>query len=245
MDYRKYQCEISDYALCVAVAAAFTSVVAWLFYHSMLGLLLLPLVYGYALQVYKGYRGAKQRSLLLSGFKEGMMAVSAALMAGYSMENAWKEAEHDLVLLYGMQRPIVKEFIQINSLVGMNQPLEEALTNFALRSGCEDIESFAEIFSFAKRGGGDFAAIIQTTVQRLGAKIEVEREIQTTIAGKKFESRIMCMMPLFLLAYMNCTSMGFLQPLYGNLTGALLMTAALAVYAGAVWWSGKMMDIRV
>ncbi len=245
MDYRKYKCKIADYVWCVGVAAAFALAVAWLFYRSILGLLLLPFVYGYVLRVYKNYRGARQRNLLLSGFKEGMMAVAAALLAGYSMENAWKEAEHDLMMLYGKQQPIVKEFIQINSLVSMNQPLEEALTGFALRSGCEDIESFAEIFSFAKRSGGDFVAIIRTTVQRLGAKIEVEQEIQTAIAGKKFESKIMYIMPLLLLAYINFTSRGFLEPLYGNLSGVLLMTAALAVYAAAVWWSGKVMNIKV
>lgn len=245
MDYSKYQCGIIEYAACMAAAAAVTILFAWLFYRSWLGLLLLPVVYAYVLRLYKNWRKAKRKNELLSGFKEGMMAVTAALLAGYSMENAWKEAEKDLRELLGEQHPAVREFGQMNSKIHMNQPLEETLTEFALRSGCEDIESFAEIFSFAKRSGGDFVAIIQTTVQRLSAKIEVEREIQTVIAGKKFECRIMNMMPLFLLIYMNLSSAAFLEPLYGNLLGNVIMTIALAVYGIAVWWSGKIMDIKV
>ena len=245
MDYNKYQCRILEYAACLAAAAAIAALLAWLFYRNYLGLLLLPLLYRYVLRFYQHYRGARQKNMLLLGFREGMSAVTAALMAGYSLENAWREAENDLTELFGERHPIVKEFAQMNSKVRMNQPLEEALTEFSLRSGCEDIESFAEIFSFSKRGGGDFVAIIQTTVQRLSAKIEVEREIQTVIAGKKFENRIMNLMPLLLLVYMNFSSAEFLNPLYGNLTGVTVMTAALAVYGAAIWWSGKIMDIRV
>lgn len=127
----------------------------------------------------------------------------------------------------------------------MNQPLEQELQDFADRSGCEDIESFAEVFSFAKRSGGDFVGIIQTAVLRISGKIEIEREIATAVAGKKLEGRIMNGMPLFILAYLNLTSGDFLELLYGNVLGVVVMTAALAAYAGAIRLSEKILDIRI
>ena len=140
---------------------------------------------------------------------------------------------------------MVCEFAKMNVAVRMNQPLEQELQDFADRSGCEDIESFAEVFSFAKRSGGDFVGIIQTAVLRISGKIEVEREIATAVAGKKLEGRIMNGMPLFILAYLNLTSGDFLELLYGNVFGVVVMTAALAAYAGAIRLSEKILDIRI
>ena len=53
---------------------------------------------------------------------------------------------------------------QINQAVGMNQPIEKLLYEFALRSDCEDIQNFSDVFLFAKRSGGDFYKIIATTI---------------------------------------------------------------------------------
>ena len=74
------------------------------------------------------------------------------------------------------------------------------MLSFAARSGCEEIESFAEVFAFAKRSGGDFVHIMQTTVQKLAGRIEVEREVATVLAGKRLEGRIMEIMPRAILA---------------------------------------------
>ena len=140
---------------------------------------------------------------------------------------------------------MAKEWRQMNLEVGMNEPIEKKLMGFAMRSGCEDIESFAEVFAFAKRSGGDFAKIIRTTVSRMRGKMEVEREIATVLAGKKLEGRIMNVMPLFILAYLNVTSKEFLQTLYGSPFGVFVMTTALAVYGAALKLSEKILDIRV
>lgn len=62
------------------------------------------------------------------------------------------------------------------------------------------------MFAFAKRSGGDFVHIMQTTVQKLAGRIEVEREVATVLAGKRLEGRIMEIMPLAILAYLQVAS---------------------------------------
>ncbi len=79
----------------------------------------------------------------------------------------------------------VGELHQINQAVGMNQPIEKLLYEFALRSDCEDIQNFSDVFLFAKRSGGDFHKIIATTIEHISDKIEVEREVQTVISAKE------------------------------------------------------------
>ena len=76
-------------------------------------------------------------------------------------------------------------------------------------------------------------------------KIEVEREIDTVLAGKKLEGRIMNVMPLFILAYLNLTSKDYLQVLYKNPMGVVIMTIALGVYGMSLKLSEKILDIQV
>lgn len=245
MDYQNDSMSVKEILWCLLVSAVLAGAIAWLFYRSFWGMLLEPLIFFLYRRSYKREKIQKRKDRLLQEFKDGMQAVSAALLAGYSMENAWREAEKELKELYGDTSMMYGEIHQMNAAVRMNEPLEKVLSDFAKRSGCEEIESFAEVFSFAKRSGGDFAKIIRTTVQKLTGKIEVEREIATVLAGKKLEGRIMNTMPILILAYLTFFSGEFLDMLYGNLTGVLIMSAALGVYAAALKLSAHILDIRV
>lgn len=245
MDYRTYRLSVAEILKCMGISIGGSALLAWLFYQSAFGMVLaIPLFFLFRSR-YAGVRKEKRQEILLLQFRDGMQAVSAALLAGYSMENAWREAEEELRELHGETALMVKEFSRMNAAIRMNQPLEHELQEFAERSGCEDIESFSEVFSFAKRSGGDFAGIIRTTVQRMSGKIEVEREIETAVAGKKLEGKIMNAMPLFILFYLNVTSGEFLEELYGNTLGIAVMTAALAAYAGAIKLSERILDIKI
>ena len=123
--------------------------------------------------------------------------------------------------------------------------LEKLLYEFALRSDCEDIQNFSDVFLFAKRSGGDFHKIIATTIEHISDKIEMEREVQTVISAKKMEQKIMNVIPVFIILYLNLTSGEFLAPLYGNIFGISVMTGALGAYLAAIKISAKMTAIKV
>lgn len=245
MNYRVYRCGWLEILLCLFISFCGAGLIAWLFYRSWNALILILPLFPFCFSNYKREQVKRRKIRLLHEFKDGMQIVSTTLLAGYSMENAWIEAENELKELHGEKSLLFKEFQQMNAAVKMNQPLEQALEAFAKRSCCEDIESFSEVFSFAKRSGGDFAGIIATTVQKISGRVEVEREIQTVIAGKKMEGRIMNVMPLFILAYLNMISGDFLQPLYGNITGILIMSVVLTIYIFSIKLSERLMDIKV
>lgn len=245
MDYDSYRLNGKERAQCLLTSFALSAALAWLFYKSAYGMLLFAPVCVYYTGHFRRECIRKRKERLLAEFSDMMRAVSAALLAGYSMENAWKEAQKEVVKLRGEDACIVGELRQMNAAVEMNEPIERVLAEFAERSGCEEIESFADIFAFAKRGGGDFPKIIRTTVQKLTDSMEVRQEILTLLAGKRLEGRIMNGMPMFLLAYLNFTSGDFLEPLYGNLSGALIMSGALLGYFAALKLSEHILDIQV
>ena len=245
IDYRDYRCTGREYGRCLLVSAIVTGILAWLFYRSCLGMLLFPAVYIMCVRSYKKSQVKKRKEQLLYEFRDAMQTLSAALLAGYSMENAWHDVERELFRLHGEKSLMYAEVRRMNASVGMNEPIERVLAEFAERSGCEEIENFAEVFLFAKRSGGDFVKIVQVTVAKLVGKIEVEKEIATVLAGKKLEGKIMNMMPLFILAYMTLSAGDFLDVLYGNVLGVAIMSLVLLGYVLALCISTRILDIEI
>ena len=88
-------------------------------------------------------------------------------------------------------------------------------------------------------------AIIRRSAAVTGDKIEVKREMNTLLSSKKYEQKIMNLVPFLIVAYLQITSKGFFDVLYGNPVGIAIMTACLAVYLAAFLLSGKIVDIEV
>lgn len=244
MDYRKYRLDRKEGLRFVLEYVLLDGVVSFLFYRSWIAFLLLLAGLWKFLCMKREEQRKKQLRELGKQFLTGMQAVSNALAAGYSVENAFGEALEEMKKVFGGSL-IVREFSVIVRQLSLNRTLEELLADLAERSGEEDIESFSEVFTVAKRSGGDLIAIIRNTVASIRQKEETRQEIQVCIASKKLEQNVMSAVPLFILAYVGAASPGFLDVLYHNPAGIAIMSVCLMVYALA-WLAGKkLVEIEV
>lgn len=244
LNYDKYCMSFREEIKCIFITGMMAILAAWILYKSFWGLLLWIAIFPLYRKNYIFRCIKKRKKELLLQFRDAMQCISTALITGYSIENAWKEAEKELSELYGKQGYITQELHQMNHGIQMNQRVEEQVYQFAIRSGCEDIMGFAEVFRFVKQYGGNLGKIMQNTALRISEKIEVEQEIETIIAGKKMEQKIMNIIPVCLLAYLNLTSESFLAPLYGNFFGVLVMTIAFGAYLVTLILSNCITDIE-
>lgn len=187
----------------------------------------------------------KKKREIQTQFMNGIQLMSASLQAGYSAENALKEASKELRKTLKQDAEVAAEFEWMVSQIALGRNLEELFLDFARRSGIEDILSFAEVFLTAKRSGGDLLMIIRNTTFCIRQKQETMQEIETTLSGKVMEQNIMSLIPLFILAYVKFTSPEFLEAMYGNLTGTVVMSICLAVYGAAYFWGRKIVQIEV
>ncbi len=245
VDYSNYKLSLKENIKCFGMAVLLSVFGSWLLYQNFWGILLFIIIFPLYQKFYKEKQKEIRKQKLLLEFRDAMQSVSASLLSGYSIENAWQEAEVEMRELYGIQGYMTKELKLMNGKISMNQSVEELLYQFALRSSCEEILEFAEVFRFAKRSGGNFSKIIQNTVFHIGEKIETEREIQVMIAGKKMEQKIMNIVPVALLIYLNLTSKEFLAPLYGNIFGVCVMTGAFFAYLGAFLLAQRIIKIKI
>jgi tight adherence protein B len=245
MDYRVYRLSAKETALVVLEAAGITGCIAILFYESLWAAALFPVVL-ILLWKRRVKEGKAKRLEELSGqFLDAMRAVSAALLGGYSMENALKEAQKEIGLLHGKKSNMYRELEEMNQSVQLCVPIEKLFADFGVRSGVEEISNFAEVFAFAKRSGGDLVKIIETTTEHMRLKKETEQEIMVAVASRKLEQKIMNVVPLFILAYLRISSGDYLDIMYGNPFGVLVMTGCLLAYAASVFLSERLLAIYV
>ncbi len=216
-----------------------------LFYDSWIAVgLLLPVSF---IWVVHRKRGIAQMNKKLIGiqFRDAIASVLTNLKAGYSVENAFIEASGDMELLYGKKSLIAVELSKIKKGIKNNVPIEKLLHRMGVESQNSDIQDFAEVFSVAKRSGGNMTDIMGRTISVISRKIDVEKEIDVLTSAKRMEAGIMNLVPFFIIFYISITSPGFFAPLYHNLFGIILMTVCLIFYIFAYFLTERIVNIYV
>ena len=217
----------------------------YLFYHSVIaGIILSPCLILYYTNWKKEYIRKKEQEFRQQ-FGEALKAFMTALNVGYSVENAIRSIPKEMKLLFGNDAVIIREFSYMIRQLEMNVTAERALREFAGRVKSEEVYSFVTVFTTLKRSGGYMIQVLKHTIDKICVSMEVKREIETMIAAKKMEFRIMTMIPLGIIVYMKISFTEFMSVLYGSTVGVVVMSVCLLIYTGA-WYLGKrMLEIEV
>ena len=222
-----------------------SALIAFLFYKSVYGILIGIVVVPFWVRLSIKEQENKRHANLLLEFKEYMMLIVAGLQTGYSLERAIKQSEVELKKLYSNDSVLLPFVHIMNQKLAMNVQLEKAFLEFAQAINLEEAQSLAEIISFAKRSGGDYGKNIKETALKIEGNLAVRQEIETITTEKRLELKVMCVMPLGILAYITITSSSFIAPLYGNILGVSLMTVCLFVYGILIVLGRRIIEINV
>lgn len=231
--------------LFVLEAMGLILILSYLFYESYLAVIpLLPIAFFF-------YRDEKRQEVsrlkwkLNLQFQDALTGMTSALSAGYSVENSITETLVDLQCIYRENDLIIQQFQRMEKRIKLNATIEEAFFEFARLSEIDDVLNFAWILFTAKRTGGDMLKITRNTSNMISERIEVNREIQTVITGKQLESKIMSLVPAGIIVYLKIGCAGFLDSLYGNLPGIMVMSVVLIFYFLAYQLSNEIVKIQV
>lgn len=236
MNYREY-IKYIVFISCIA------GIFSYIFYKSIIAYFIFIIPLYFYFKMICRYLVEKRKHELTMQFKEFCLSLCAQLMAGYSMENAMKEAYRELSQIYGKNSYICMELTVILSKLKINITIEDCFADLAVRSDIEEIKLFADIIKIAKRSGGDIIEIVRNSADSINQKLEVEREIRVIMNGKKYEQMIMNVVPLFIVVYVNITSPDMMEIMYETVIGRVLMTVCLIFYIFAFGLGMKLTDI--
>lgn len=243
--YENYHLNAGQWLFSIGAGVGAAGIIAYTCYRSVTAFFLFLIPVGFFPRYFCRYWKRKRIMELEVQFKEAIQMLSASLSAGYSVENAIVSCLKELKLMYGPNGLITMELAYMVRQMGMNRPIEALMSEFAARSGLEEVENFARIFGIAKRSGGRLVPIISHTVQVMNDRFQVKEELRTLTASRKFEQKIMSLMPFLIILYIDGTSPGFFMVMYTTLMGRLIMTGCLGVYVLSCWLSERILDIQV
>lgn len=232
-DYRKCMWKRGEILLAAIRALAFTTALAYFFYRSFWAVIPLSAAGAAHFRNLREKKAQVQREELAAQFKECILSVAASLKAGYAVENAFLESREDMRSLYGEDSSIYQELETIRRGLVINVTLEELLKDLADRSGCPEIEEFSQVFSIAKRNGGNLGEVIGVSSELIGRKIAARQEMWTFLGGRRMEQSIMRLVPFGILLYVGLSAPEYFSPLYHNLQGNLIMSGCLLIYLAA------------
>jgi len=244
-DYAEYRLTFAEKILYLLEGGLLVAMIGYFFYQSWIACLCLCPFLFFFFKEKKKELAKKRRQELSVQFKDLVLSLGANQRAGYSIENAFREAYRDMEMLYGAQSPICREVRHIILGLENNVVLENLLYDLGVRSRQQDIMQFADVFLIAKRSGGSMTDILEKTAAVIEQKIETDKEIQLMISAKKMEQKIMNLVPFLIIFYIGTTSKGFFDVLYHNPAGVAIMTVCLGFYGAAYLISRRIVEIEV
>ena len=188
-----------------------------------------------------------RRQKLTLQFKDMLYSLSSALGAGSSVERAMSQVLEDMEHQYGNGKEvhIVRELELIVSKLDLGANIEELFMDLADRSGIEDIRTFAHIFEISKRTGGNLIQIMRQSSDIISEKIDTKQEMETKLAEKKMEQKVLTAAPIALMYMLTVTTGGFMEVLFTTVSGRAICTVALVIVVVGYLWGKKLTDIEI
>ncbi len=244
--YDVYDMKLKELAITLLLAMGFCFLVGLIFYENLFLSAMLAMAGIFYIPIRKKEQLRKRKEVLNLQFKDALYFMSASLSTGKSLETALLDAHKALAGIYpDPDCDIIREFEIMNGRSMMNEPVEKVFHDLADRSGIEDIKNFADVLLISKRAGANMVEVIKNTSATIGEKVEIRQEIETILAGKKMEQKIMTIMPFAMVFFLKTGSEDYLAPLMSTAYGHVIMTIALLMICLGQLISQKIMRIEV
>ncbi len=221
------------------------TVIALLFFDSLVWI---PAAVPFGIMLWRMDRrryAAGRKKRLREEFKDMIILLSGNLNAGYSLENSFVRTVDEMRKQYGADSMMGQELQGILHGIQCNCKLETLLTDFGRRSGIDEVLDCANLIAATKNHGGDMIQVIRRMSKVMSGQYMAETEIETTIAAKKLEGKIMLAMPFIIVLYMRFTNAGYMEVLYQTGAGRLVMTAGLMLVCFACLMVERITKIEV
>lgn len=245
IDYSRYEWRRGQRIRAIITGCAVCYAAAWLIYrHPVAAAAMAPVGLWYPRMLRERLRARRQHKLRLH-FKEMLQTLASLLSAGRSVENAMLSLESEMKLSIADTRSdLLLELRMLSNRIRTGEPLEAALLSLGNRSGLEEIRHFADAIAVCKRAGGDLVEVVRSTSLLLNEKLEVELEVSVLLAQKRFESRIMMIMPFALIGFLGWFAPDYMAPLRQGF-GVMLLTGCLLLLGLVCWWIVVVMKVEI
>ena len=96
-----------------------------------------------------------------------------------------------------------------------------------------------------KRSGGNIAEVIKNTSAIINDRIEVGQEVDTMLAERKFEQKVLNIVPILMILMLSATAPEYMSPVFSTGTGRFTMSVSIVLLALAWLISSKVSNNKL
>lgn len=261
-NYKVYYMSLKEKILYFLLAFATGAFVAYLFYGGLakdeygnpttatyvLNIIICSLVGLLAAKFYIPIRTEKlqEKSVnkLRIQFRDMLDSLTTSLNAGMNVTDSFINVYEDLKVQYDEDAYIIRELEVILESIRNNIDIEDALMDLGVRSGIDDIKSFANVFKLSYRKGGNIKDIIRNTHEIISEKMEIEEDIKSMVSSNKREQNMMTVMPVGIVGIIKLMS-GDFGANFSTGIGVLSTTIGVVIFVISYFLGKSILDIKV
>lgn len=188
----------------------------------------------------------RQEALGLS-MRDFMISITNSLKAGNSLQTAIEKSIDDLKRIpsgrYG--NPMLEEAEKIVHDIRIGRSMDEALIAFRDRVRTEDADIFVNMTLKIVEKGGDISEILSMVSGMIGEKIIFKRETMTITAAKRYEAKILTIVPVVMVIFLALSAPSYMKPLFDTMFGKTISFIGFFLLTVNYYVGQKIVDIEI
>jgi tight adherence protein B len=163
----------------------------------------------------------------------------AILRSGHSVSQSVEAVAQDL------PTPCGPEFESVQHRMNLGQPLAEALAYSARRFESYELDLMRRAVAIQNDVGGSLAELLEKTNVTLRQRLKLARQLKVITAQSRLSAQIVGVLPFVLVIALNFMSPGYIQTLWDDQLGQMLLCGAVVLQGIGVVVMQRMSAMRI
>jgi len=184
-------------------------------------------------------RAARRQSALTSQLPDALDMLSSALRSGYALTRGFQ------VVSSQMHPPISEEFHRVLQEVQVGISVTDALDGLLTRSNSYDLELVVAAMQTQLTMGGNLSEVLDNIAGMIRERVRLQGEIDAATSEGRLSAIILVAMPIAMAVIISAVSPGYLNPLFEERVGIMMLLAAGALMLMGILIIRKLLDIDI
>jgi tight adherence protein B len=188
---------------------------------------------------YASHRRAKRFQKFEEKFPEAIDTLARAVRAGHAFTTAIEMIANEV------SEPVAGEFRQLFEEQKFGLPVRDALLNLTDRIPLVDVKFFVTAVMLQRETGGNLAEILDNLSYVIRERFKILRQVRVHTAQGRLTMVLLMALPPTIVVVMQVLNPGFIQPLFSDPWGHVLIVAGISMQTIGYFVIRKIIRIQV
>jgi tight adherence protein B len=222
-----------------ALAAVAAAIIAYILSRRIEVTLVAVLIGAVLPYAYASVRRNKRFEKFEELFPEAIDTLARAVRAGHAFTTALE------MITAEVGEPVAGEFRQLFEEQKFGMPVRDALMNLTDRVPLVDVKFFVTAVMLQRETGGNLAEILDNLSYVIRERFKIQRQVRVYTAQGRLTMALLMGMPPIIVVVMLAINPAFIQPLFADPMGHMLLVAGICLQTVGYFVIRKIIRIRV